>query len=995
MPRIAQEVVDQVKREVKLTDLCRDYGIELKPHGADLVGLCPFHDDHEPSFVVTPAKNLWNCLGACGAGGDNIQLVMKRQGVSFRHAVEILQRRLGLAPAATFRTRLGKEHPILATPGPELTDAKLLGLVAEFYHQAFQNHPNPMKYLQGRKVFDVEAVKTFRLGYANRTLGYRVPDTTTTGKTLKAQLQKLGILRASGHEHFNGCVIFPIVRSEPDGRPGEILGMYGRRLHAAPALRSEALKHLYLPGAHRGVWNAVALRGQREWLLTEAALDALSFWVNGFRHVTWSYGVHGFSPDHLALLQALRPERVLLAYDPDEAGNQGSHEVAQLIEPLGVRAWRVPLPNGQDVNDLIRAADEPRAALSAVLAQAYRLFGSIEVMTPSGSLSQATASGSPAPGIDSPTGTTETAAAGGDALAPLAAQNTGDTAAAEKSRTPDTDTSTPAFRIVHDGKQAEFTRAERAWRVRGLEHNTSFDQLKVNVRVEHRERFHLDTFDLYNARARASFIAAAEQVTGADKAALEADLCALVNHLEQHQEQQIFARLKVEDTTPAMSPEEEAEALKILKSPKLLEVVLQDLHRCGLVGEETNLAVAWLVSLSRKLDKPLGVCVMSRSAAGKSSLLEAVAQFVPDEDRHQYTALTPQALFHMPENELTHKALFVAEDVGAEGASYSLKTIQSDGQLVMACTMKDETTGQMVTKTKIVRGPVAVFLTSTSRSIDDELLNRLLVLTIDEGEEQTRRIHAAQRHAQTLQGILERRARPRLTQLHQNIQRLIRPLTVRNPLTEQLRFGSAQLRSRRDNQKYLDLIRTIALAHQYQRDLKTATDLDSQPFHYLEASADDVALADRLMQAVLLDTLDELTPQSRRLLDLLRALTAQQAQAAQQRWESIWWTSRQLREQTGWSNRQVRQALEQLVEFEFLLIKGGGMGRLASYRLLDAPEANLSATLPAPFHPERKGSESAPSCVSAASSLAAKAASAATFPPFRQGMNGQPVAVAS
>ncbi len=99
----------------------------------------------------------------------------------------------------------------------------------------------------------------------------------------------------------------------------------------------------------------------------------------------------------------------------------------------------------------------------------------------------------------------------------------------------------------------------------------------------------------------------------------------------------------------------------------------------------------------------------------------------------------------MPENQLTHKALFVAEDVGAEGASYSLKTIQSDGQLVMACTMKDESTGQMMTKTKIVRGPVAVFLTSTSRSIDDELLNRLLVLTIDEGEEQTRRIHAALR----------------------------------------------------------------------------------------------------------------------------------------------------------------------------------------------------------------------------------------------------------
>ena len=209
------------------------------------------------------------------------------------------------------------------------------------------------------------------------------------------------------------------------------------------------------------------------------------------------------------------------------------------------------------------------------------------------------------------------------------------------------------------------------------------------------------------------FIVAAEQVTGAQRGDIGADLCELVTRLERHQEQQIFAKLRVEDpanTAPALSPEEETEALRILKSPKLLDVVLEDLHRCGLVGEDTNLAVAWLASLSRKLEKPLGVCVMSRSAAGKSSLLEAVAEFAPEEDCHQYTALTPQALFHMPEDELVHKALFVAEDVGAQGAAYSLKTIQSDGQLVIACTMKNESTGQMQTRTKTVRGPVAIFL---------------------------------------------------------------------------------------------------------------------------------------------------------------------------------------------------------------------------------------------------------------------------------------------
>jgi len=327
---------------------------------------------------------------------------------------------------------------------------------------------------------------------------------------------------------------------------------------------------------------------------------------------------------------------------------------------------------------------------------------------------------------------------------------------------------------------------------------------------------------------------------------------------------------------------------------------------------------------------------MSRSAAGKSSLLEAVAQFVPEEDCHQYTALTPQALFHMPENELAHKALFVAEDVGAEGAVYSLKTIQSDGQLVIACTMKDETTGQMQTRTKTVYGPVAVFLTSTSRSIDDELLNRLLVLTVDESEEQTRRIHEAQRHAQTLQGILERRAKPRLIRLHRNLQRLIRPLTVRNPLTEQLRFQHGRLRSRRDHQKYLDLINVMALAHQYQRDIKTAHDLDGQPFQYIEVTSEDVARSDLLMAEVLPRTTDELWPASRRMLAQLEAMTRERPKEK--------WTRRQIRERTGWSDTQVRMVLGQLVDLEFVWQFGGGQGRRVFYQLAELPPRNFAAT---------------------------------------------------
>jgi len=91
MVRIPDEVIERLKQKVALQRLVEARGIELKRYGADLIGLCPFHDDHSPSLVVSPKSNLWHCLGACQAGGSVIDWVMRCQGVSFRHAVELLR----------------------------------------------------------------------------------------------------------------------------------------------------------------------------------------------------------------------------------------------------------------------------------------------------------------------------------------------------------------------------------------------------------------------------------------------------------------------------------------------------------------------------------------------------------------------------------------------------------------------------------------------------------------------------------------------------------------------------------------------------------------------------------------------------------------------------------------------------------------------------------------------------------------------------------------
>ncbi len=274
MSRIPDSVIERLKQEVQLTDLCRRYNIELQPQGKNLISHCPFHEDRNPSFIVTPSKNLWNCLGACQGGGDNIRFVMKIEKISFRHAVEKLQTIAGLTPEpATLQTRMGTEHPVLISEinssSPQ-NDQQLLKHVVDFYHQSFLNQPQAMAYLQKRCCFHPEAAKQFHIGYANRTLGYRVPTTTADGKKLKSSLQQLGILRASGHEHLNGSVVIPLFDEH-----GNIVQMYGRKI--LDNLRKGTPDHLYLGTELRGVFNGAALEHQTEILLCESILDALTF----------------------------------------------------------------------------------------------------------------------------------------------------------------------------------------------------------------------------------------------------------------------------------------------------------------------------------------------------------------------------------------------------------------------------------------------------------------------------------------------------------------------------------------------------------------------------------------------------------------------------------------------------------------------------------------------------------------------------------------------
>jgi DNA primase len=371
----------------------------------------------------------------------------------------------------------------------------------------------------------------------------------------------------------------------------------------------------------------------------------------------------------------------------------------------------------------------------------------------------------------------------------------------------------------------------------------------------------------------------------------------------------------------------------MLKDPSLLDRILTDFEKCGVVGEETNKLVGYLAAVSRKLEEPLAIVIQSSSAAGKSSLMEAILSFFPIEERVQYSAMTGQSLFYMGEADLQHKILAIAEEEGAEKATYALKLLQSEGELSIASTGKDPTTGRLVTQEYRVEGPVMIFLTTTAIEIDEELLNRCIVLTVDEEREQTRAIHRLQRERQTLEGLLAKRDSDQIRRLHQDAQRLLHPLLVANPFARELTFLDDRTRTRRDHMKYLTLIRAIALLRQYQRPIKKIKHR-GENMSYIEVERDDIKVANRLAHQVLGRSLDELAPQTRRLLLLLDEMVSKRCAELGVDREDYRFSRRGIRETTGWSYDQVRVHLERLVALEYVLVHRGGRGQQFVYELL-------------------------------------------------------------
>ena len=760
-----------------------------------------------------------------------------------------------------------------------LPASELLETVVSHYHESLLSSKEARTYLEKRKLWSPDLIRAFRLGFADGSLLERL------GKSpLKKDLRALGVLTGSGRELLKGCIVAPILQAL------SVVNLYGRKV--------EGTQHLYLPGPRHGLFNASGAKDASRLVLCESIFDALSLILLGEPGAFPLWGVNGWTEDHASFLKSWRGKDLVLCLDSDDAGKAMASSLAESFSIYSPRV--LDLGEHKDPNELL--CNLPAASR--------------------GNAAQA--------GAENPKETW------GRLVAPPPAP---EEAPKKKEQAP-----IKEEEAAPPGESLSFTFEERRYTVKGLA-AYGLDRLKVTVRLNigdlpagRQGAFHLDTLDLYSARAREHYSEAAAKLLGADAAKVTRDLLLLCDSLEKAR---LRAKPKEKDDPSAMNPREREEALSLLKDPKLLDRVLADMERLGCVGEREALALGYLATVSRLLDKPLGLMILARSGAGKSTVQDAVCDFVPEESLVKYTRITGQALFYKEEDALVNKVLAIEEETGAESATYAIRNLQSSQTLTIGATRTDPATGKLRTDSYRVRGPVAIMLTTTNpEALDYETRNRFLEVTVNETHEQTARILKAQRDEDTMEGLLRQAERDRTMRLHQNAQRLLRPLKVLNPFAGKLTYPAHGLKMRREQKKYLTLLKSMALLHQHQRPVYNA-ERAGVSIEYVEITKEDLARVDALAKGALARGLDELSAPGRSLYEEIKALVKAKGEALRKDLPPEMpvpeptVTRKELRKSTGWTEWQLRIHLKELTDLEYLSSLFGGNGRRTQYALLE------------------------------------------------------------
>lgn len=350
--RFTPQFIEEVKYRCPIEDVVSSY-VTLKRAGTKLTGLCPFHSEKTPSFTVTAENNLFYCFG-CGTGGDTITFVMKAEGLDYPGAIEFLAKRAGVPIPEDNKEQGGvKRSRVL----------EMNRLAAKFFHQSLLSSKEGLDYFKKRGL-SMPIIKHFGLGYAPDKFGALTDYLSAQGFSVEEMKAAFlcGISKKTGKpfDYFRGRAIFPIIDVS-----GNVIAFGGRIIgEGEPKYLNSSDTPAYQKRRSIFALNFARKHCEDCLILCEGYMDVVALHAAGFENAVATLGT-AITPEHARLMKRYT-NKVIIAYDADDAGQRAAENAFKLLGEAGLETKRLRVEGAKDPDEYIQryGADKFRSLLA-------------------------------------------------------------------------------------------------------------------------------------------------------------------------------------------------------------------------------------------------------------------------------------------------------------------------------------------------------------------------------------------------------------------------------------------------------------------------------------------------------------------------------------------------------------------------------------------------------------------------------------------------------
>ena len=801
--------IQEIKQRLSILTVLKHYSLQPDKHS---MLKCPFHEDDQPSLKIYTETNTFNCFG-CNANGDAIEFIQQKEGITKHKALLKAAELCGESKPTNNKSKI---QPI---ESPVLSEVEGHTEILTKIFSYFQNGLNsgvaikPKEYLHERGL----DYKLLEAGYNSGQFHHRGKLNETDqkacidagllipykGKTPNSQ---------NGYTPFaKDCIIFPL-----KNRQNQITGIYGRSI-----IDGAKSKHYYLKN-RTGLYPNYPKKETTKLILTEAIIDAATLLripeITAHFEILTSYGTNGLTTEILQAIKELpNLEELVFFFDGDKAGTEAIEKYQnELFNELpGVKLSAVKTPENEDVNSLFLNYDKDAILQLIDERKLFLLSEKTEVETPE-----------------------------------MPQQIKGKL-----------NTANPEF-ITYTTKELQII-------LLGGINLQQLDRLRATIKITRSNSTNplhsiRHTIDLYHSDYLEKFVNKASEQLETGTTILRTALAELTDQIEKYRLTKIESQKDKRPKERQLTEAQKRKAIHYLGSPKLMERTNLDIGKTGMIGEENNRLLMYLVFTSRLREQPLHIISLGASGTGKTYLQEKVSALIPEHHKLEITILSENAFYYFGQQELKNKLVLIEDMDGAENVLYPLRELQSKKKIAKTIPIKDSK-GNLKTITMKVEGPICLAGTTTKEKLYEDNANRSLLIYLDSSKQHKEQIMTYQRKLSA--GKVAAKEEGQLIEFFKDMQTVLKPIKIRNPYAEYLIIPEHVFKPLRTNSHYLAFIETITFYHQYQREVKTDPATNER---YIETTLEDIEWANLLLKDVLLAKADELPRATRDFVERLK-----------------------------------------------------------------------------------------------------------------------------